>query len=619
MADGIIGRAIYKLELDSSGIKEGAKKAEDEAKNSSSKISGILSGIGKGASTVAKSAGVAMAGAMATATASVVALGKSALNSYADYEQLVGGVETLFKDSADQIMEYSKTAYKTAGLSANQYMEQATSFSARLIQGLGGDTKKASEYANKAIIDMSDNANKMGTDISMIQNAYQGFAKQNYTMLDNLKLGYGGTASEMARLVNDSGVLGKKIKVNAKTINDVSFDKIIEAIHKTQEGLGITGTTAKEASETISGSVNAMKGAWENLLTGIASDDVDFSGLINNFVDSLTDVFKNIGPRIQTIAQGIVKLVEALGPVLSQMLPQLLQTLLPPVLNAIIQLAIALIPYIPQIIQILVDAFVQNLPIIIKGLLQIIPALLGMIPALIGATLQIFQGVSDALFGQIGEWLNGLNDFLNQMFTGMWNGLCDGAKGAWEGIKKIFGKVAEFFGDVFSKAWNAVKKVFSVGGKIFDGIKDGIVNAFKAIVNGIIGGINKVVALPFNAINAVLDRLRDIDILGVHPFGWLGRINVPQIPKLASGGIVPSTNGGQLILAGEAGDDEWVVPESKWASLLDQLDERRGGGNITINVSGTFATSEYEQRKVAQTIANKIQEIQRQRFNLGAM
>lgn len=225
-----------------------------------------------------------------------------------------------------------------------------------------------------------------------------------------------------------------------------------------------------------------------------------------------------------------------------------------------------------------------------------------------GATLIIknWEGIT-AFFGAIFEGIGNI-------VSGAWNGIVNGAQAAWKGITGIFGNLASFFGSIFSKAWEAVKKVFSVGGKIFDGIKDGIVNAFKAVVNAIIRGINTIVAIPFNAINGVLNGLRGINILGVSPFGWLPRIGVPQIPYLATGGIVPDTKGGRMIIAGEGGQDEWVVPESKMASLLEQINARGGGGNITVNVYGTFATSTNEQRKVAEVIAQRIQEIQKSRL-----
>ena len=257
----------------------------------------------------------------------IVDVGKQSYNLYAQNEQLVGGVETLFGESADKLIEYANQAYKTAGLSANEYMEQATSFSATLLQGLEGDTAKAVEIADLAIRDMSDNANKMGTDMTMIQNAYQGFAKDNYTMLDNLKLGYGGTQAEMARLINDSGVLGDSIEVNAKTVKDVPFDKIIEAIHKVQQNIGITGTTADEAAGTIEGSTKAMKAAWENLLVGIASGDADISGLTDDLVQQVITMGKNMIPRIKQIIEGMGELVTEVWneviPALAEEFPQL--------------------------------------------------------------------------------------------------------------------------------------------------------------------------------------------------------------------------------------------------------------------------------------------------------
>lgn len=219
----------------------------------------------------------------------------------------------------------------------------------------------------------------------------------------------------------------------------------------------------------------------------------------------------------------------------------------------------------------------------------------------------------------ITEFFGGVFGTVGEIVSGAWNGLVSGAQAAWNGITGIFSKLASFFGSIFSKAWEAVKKVFSTGGRIFDGIKEGIVNAFKAVVNAIIRGINAIVAIPFNAINGVLSGLRGINILGITPFGWLPSIGVPQIPYLATGGIVPDTRGGRLIVAGEGGQDEWVVPESKMASLIDQLNARGAGQTITINVSGTFATSTSEQRKVAEVIAQRLQEVQKSRLNAGGI
>lgn len=247
--------------------------------------------------------------AMATTVAVTAALGKlssDALNAYSQYEQMVGGVETLFAGAEDIVLENAQNAYKTAGISANSYMETVTGFSATLLQGLGGDTQKAASIADQAVIDMADNANKMGTSMASIQYTYQGFAKQNYTMLDNLKLGYGGSQAEMARLINDSGVLNGQMVATAKNVKEIPFDKVIEAIHVIQTNLGITGTTAKEAESTIEGSLNKLKASWKNALVEIAEplDDFAQDGLtvLNDNVDeikeALVDTMEEIKPLL---------------------------------------------------------------------------------------------------------------------------------------------------------------------------------------------------------------------------------------------------------------------------------------------------------------------------------
>ena len=242
---------------------------------------------------------VQMVGAgIAAAGAAAVAIAKNSLEAYADYEQLVGGVETMFKENSDLMLSYAKDSYKTAGISANEYMETVTGFSAAMIKSLGGNTAEAAKLADTAITDMADNANKMGTSMESIQNAYQGFAKQNYTMLDNLKLGYGGTKEEMQRLIDDANKIRESQGINTKLSID-SFADITTAIHEVQTEMGITGTTAKEAGSTISGSVNTMKAAWQNLLVGIADDSADFDSLINNFVDSVVAKVRQVRRRVK--------------------------------------------------------------------------------------------------------------------------------------------------------------------------------------------------------------------------------------------------------------------------------------------------------------------------------
>ena len=298
----------------------------------------VLGKIGSAVNTAVK----ASAAAVGAASAGVAALGTACINAYADYEQLVGGVETLFKDSADTIQTYADNAYKTAGLSANEYMETVTSFSASLLQSLDGDTEKAAAAADLAITDMADNANKMGIAMESIQDAYQGFAKQNYTMLDNLKLGYGGTKEEMQRLLADAEKLsGVKYDLS-------SYADVVEAIHVIQTEMGITGTTAEEASTTIQGSVASMKAAWANLMVGMADDTQDFDLLLSNFIESIGTVADNLLPRIGIVIEGMGKLVAGLAPEIASALPTLTNELLPNLVELGVQSISALVQGIQE-------------------------------------------------------------------------------------------------------------------------------------------------------------------------------------------------------------------------------------------------------------------------------
>ena len=374
-------------------LDELGKEAEESGKQAKSSgdgftvMKGVLSNLATDAIHVALDGLKQLGGAF-------INVGKQAYESYSQYEQLVGGVDTLFGNASTKVQEYAANAYKTAGISANQYMEQVTGFSATLLQGLNGDTAKAADIANVAITDMADNANKMGTSMTDIQNAYQGFAKDNYTMLDNLKLGYGGTQSEMARLINDSGVLGDSVKVTAETVKDVPFDQVIEAIHKTQEQMGITGTTSLEAASTLEGSTMSMKAAWQNLLTGMADDNANFSGLIDNLVNSVVAVANNMIPRIQQIIKGMAQVASELlitvVPQLVQEIPQLLSDTLPILIDAVTSL-----------IQTVLEVLPQMMPVIVDGIMQIVQSMISMLPEFINAGLQmltsLIQGITNAL------------------------------------------------------------------------------------------------------------------------------------------------------------------------------------------------------------------------------
>lgn len=343
-------------------IKIGADTSESDKaiKDTGSKTKELGEKVKSGLKTVAKVSAATM-GAMAAGVAKVV---KDATAAYADYEQLVGGVETLFKQSSDTILQYADNAYKTAGLSANQYMETATSFSASLLQSLGGDTAKAAKYADMAITDMADNVNKMGTDMSSVQFAYKGFAKQSFVMLDNLKLGYAGTEEEMKRLLRDAEKLtGKKFDIS-------SYADIVEAIHAVQTEMGIAGTTAKEAATTIQGSVSSAKSAWQNLLVGIADDNQDFGKLVDNFVDSVATAAGNILPRVEQSLTGIVNLVDKLAPVLIAKLPDVINKVLPGLLDAAANLVGSVIDAIPALISGLLPMLLSALSSVVSKLME---------------------------------------------------------------------------------------------------------------------------------------------------------------------------------------------------------------------------------------------------------
>ena len=327
------------------GLDDAKKHTKSFAKNAGDAIGGFAKKAEKAFATAAKIASTAVG----AASTGIIVLTKAAIAEYSNYEQLVGGVDTLFKGSSQKVQEYAANAYKTAGMSANEYMDTVTSFSASLLQSLGGDTGVAAEKANTAITDMSDNANKMGTDMTAIQNAYQGFAKQNYTMLDNLKLGYGGTKEEMQRLIDDANALNAaQGKFTNYSID--SYADIVDAIHDVQTQMGITGTTAAEASTTIQGSVSSAKAAWHNLMIGIADDNQDFDGLVNDFVSSVETAADNILPRIDQSLEGILKLVQVAS-----------EKIIPRVITTISEKAPDLIDAAADIVLALGDGIIDNL------------------------------------------------------------------------------------------------------------------------------------------------------------------------------------------------------------------------------------------------------------------
>ena len=617
-----VGKISYIVDVNTDDLDKGLDRAEKKVNSSGGKVGGGFAAIGKAAAVGLAAAGTAVAG-----------LATAAVKGYADYEQLAGGVETLFKQSSDMVLEYANNAYKTAGLSANQYMDTVTSFSASLLQGLGGNTEAAAKYADMAVTDMADNANKMGTSMSMIQDAYQGFAKDNYTMLDNLKLGYGGTQSEMARLINDSGVMGDSFKATAENVKDIPFDKLIEGIHKTQERMGITGTTAKEASETISGSFTTMKSAWDNLVAGISNEDLDFDKLIDDFVKSIGTFGKNVIPTFRKALGGIVMLVEELAPLLIEQIPILFNELFPSILSAAVQLTLQLVAMLPQLIQTIFNALVQVLPTLIQALVQLLPQILiavanlvltivqeltkpETLTLLLNGAIQLFLAIvqawpqiMEALVQVMPTLINNLVTFLTdptnikmlikasiQLFLAL-----------VKAVPQIIGALFGAFGNLIGNLWNRLAGLFSSFAGNFG---RAVGQVFKNAINGVLGFIEGFINGPIDLINGAIGAINKIPGVNI---GRLGRVH---IPRMYTGGIVEP--GGRIIRAGDGGEDEWVVPESKMASLVDKIGGS-AGQNITINISGVFATSPAEQRKVAQQIADQLEIINRSRMGAGGV
>lgn len=431
----LFGTIALKNEEANRGIDETSDKAKgarkdvedfgDEGTKTESKLGSAFSKIGSAAAKVGKIIGVGML----AAGGAVVAVGKQALDSYADYEQLVGGVETLFEDLSYDVIENSKVAYKTAGLSANDYLETVMGFSASLNQSLlasEGNISRAADLSNQIIIDMSDNANKMGSDMESIQNAYNGFAKQNYTMLDNLKLGYGGTKEEMQRLLEDAEKLsGIKYDIS-------SFADIAEAIHVVQTEMGITGTTAKEASTTIQGSIRSAKSAWQNLITGIADDEADLDELVNNFFNSIVTVGENIIPRISVILNGITGLIQKLAPKIIEALPSVLNTLLPEVVKGAQALLQAFVSVLPQLVKLImnlmpdiIQAFQSIFKAIVDALPQLIDAIVSALPTLIPQIITALIDMVVYLLEHIGEILQPIIEALPDIIVSIITALMD--------------------------------------------------------------------------------------------------------------------------------------------------------------------------------------------------
>ena len=548
--------------------------------------SGIASAMGTAVGVVASGA-AAIGGALATA-------GVAALGSYAQYEQLVGGVDTLFKDASAQVQQYAAQAYQTAGISANSYMEQITSFSASLISSLGGDTAAAAEMGNMAIQDMSDNANKMGTDISTIQQTYQSLARGNYAMLDNLKLGYGGTKAEMERMISDAN----KVKQANGEMADLSVDSfadVVEAIHLVQSQMGITGTTALEASTTIEGSVNSAKAAWSNWVTELGKDNADMVTLTSQLVTSVTTAARNVVPRVITIAStlattlstvltGFIQndlpgLITDFQTWVTESLPTIMQTG-GSMLGGILQGIIANIPQLTMSGHQLISTFAMGIgqalptlvPMATQAVLNLVQGLIASLPQLISAGLQMVVGLSQGIGNAlpqlaakapelIGALVSTIITNLPQILEAGVQILTNLAVGFVNSIPELLSQIpgmcSQIVDSFLSVDWG------SVGMNIITGIGEGIASAAGGLVDA--------------AVNAATDALNAVK-------GWLGIESPSKRARDEIGRYIPAGIGvGMKQGTGRMLRDARIMSDELMSSI------RRDVGSVTLAVDGTGA------------------------------
>lgn len=491
-----------------------AGDAADDSEGKFSKLGGTL-----------KTVGVAMGACVAAAAAAAVSLGKAVIEAYGEYEQLVGGVDTLFQESSGKLQEYAANAYKTAGMSANDYMSTVTSFSASLIQSLGGDTEAAVKYADMAITDMADNANKMGTDIGLIQNAYQGFAKQNYMMLDNLKLGYGGTKEEMERLLADAtAISGIEYDIS-------SYADVVDAIHVIQESMGVAGATAAEAEHTIEGSLNSMKAAVANLVVGFGNADADIEQLCNNVVDAFQDVLTNITPVIENIIAALPTALNALLETVGELLPTLLETvvdLFSQVLNTLLTLLPELIPVVIEALLTIVNTLIENLPLLVEAAIQIVMSLVQGIgqalPTLIPATIQAIITIVQSLIDSLPMIL----DAALQLITGLADGLL-------AAIPVLIAALPEIILSIINFILDAIPQIIETGIQLLTSLVAALPEIITAIVEAIPQIISGIIEAVLSAIPQIIQAGIDLLISLVQALPQIITTIVSAIPDIISG------------------------------------------------------------------------------------
>lgn len=636
-----VNKATAELNSMERELAENSQALQDngrELDSASEKASQFGEKLKSGLSGAAKAAAAATTAAVTAATAAVGALVKSSLESIGDYEQLTGGVETLFKDSADTVMEYANNAYRTAGLSANEYMETVTSFSASLLQSLGGDTEKAAQVADMAITDMADNANKMGSDMESLQNAYNGFAKGQFNMLDNLKLGYGGTKEEMQRLLADAE------KLSGVEYDISSYADIAEAIHVVQTEMGITGTTAQEAATTIQGSVSAAKSAWTNLVTGLGDENANLEQLTGNFVDAVTTAGNNVIPAVEQILAGIGQAVQQLAPILVEQIPPLVSGVLPDLIDAgmilLTGVTEGITAALPELAAVAVDvvnhltgAMSENLPLLLEAslavivtlaggiadslpeliptivdvVLQIVETLIDNVDQLIDAALEIILALADGLIEALPRLLekapviieklvNAIAENLPKILQAGIELIVKLAAGVIQNIPTLVKAVPEVIGALIAGFANYYKNLLETGKNLASKVGEGIKNIGASavqwgrdLIDNFVSGIKNAIGKVKDAVSSVASTVKDFLGFSEPEKGPLSNFHTyaPDMMQLFAKGITDNAGllkdafGRSLDFQSELGDVQRKLDRS--------MAELAGNASATVRVSGSVS------------------------------
>lgn len=563
-----LNRANAQIDANEQALRDNGETVEDTAEKHESAMSkiGAAAKAGLGAAAEAlKAVGTVAIAAVGAATTAVAGLVKESVASYGEFEQLIGGVETLYSKSYEGVIENAFSAFKTAGLSANEYMETATGFAASLVQSLGGDTVKAAEMADMAITDMADNANKMGSSMESLQNAYQGFAKQNYTMLDNLKLGYGGTKQEMQRLLADAE------KISGQKFDLSSYADVVEAIHVVQTEMGITGTTAKEASETIQGSLAATAAAWQNLVVGLSNGGDGLDALINDVVDSAITAFGNILPVVLMVLESIGTAIQDFAPVLAETLPTLIEDVLPSMLEAGVSLVAALVSGLGSALPSIVTAIGQVVGLLISGLESALPKIKEEGP---GAIKSFTSGVTQAL----PEILTTAGSIITQLIEGLTANLPAVVDSAASILSSLVSGIAAQLPTLIPAALDMILTLVTSLIANVDTLADSAIDLLTGLAGGLINSIpiiaKKAPDIVGGLVNAIVENVPKMLTAAISLLQNLATGIIDNLPELgnAAGEIVGKIASGIEELWNRLLDIGGNIVKGLWQGIQDKID-----------------------------------------------